>query len=298
MRINNKIIKINKIEFPLISFVSRNGEYRSINIVNYFKNINLKKDDFGYEIIENIELFNSVSLIDNALAWVKINKIINLPSGNKIEAFFHLDPILTIDYSEIISNTSSHEIGDKVRNVRKQLNITQDELAKRIGTSKHYISKVENSKTDIEFKTLKKIFEVGLNKRIHIDVYDDLNKTCRFSNSVLNPKFIEWASTKKNDLTLIEGIGPKVCKYFREENINSPQQLSVIDLSSLVEILGKTKKPLSFYHNVDSWLLQAKCLANSDWTNLIMVQKAVGGNNSKIEDLAKRELREDIFNLD
>lgn len=297
MRINNKIIKITDIEFPFISFVSRNGEFRKINIMSYFKKIDLEEGDFGHEIIKSKDLFESVALEDNALAWKKVTKSFSLPSGTKIETFFHLDPLMTIKNSEIVSN-SSFQLGRKVRYLRKQQNITQDELAKRIGTTKNYISKVENSKTDIEFKTLQKIFEVGLNKRVYVGVYDEKDKLHSFTNSVLKPKFIEWASVRKDDLTLIEGIGPKVCGYFQEENIVSSNQLSSLNLQALIKILSKRNKSLSFYHNVDSWIIQAKCLANSEWTNLILLQKTVGNNHSKIEELAKKELKEDIFTIE
>ena len=49
------------------------------------------------------------------------------------------------------------------------MGITQEELAQRVGTSKSYISKIENSKSDIGYKTLRKIIEVGLNKKIIIE---------------------------------------------------------------------------------------------------------------------------------
>ncbi len=103
MKKNIKIIKIMEIDFPSISFVSRNGEYRSINLCTYFEKVNLSKADFGYEIIENQKLFQTVSLEDNALAWKNIIKLITLPSGKKMEMFFHLDPLLTIKYSELIT---------------------------------------------------------------------------------------------------------------------------------------------------------------------------------------------------
>lgn len=297
MRANNKIIKILEVNFPNISFVSRNGENREINLKKYFNKIDLKKDDFGYSIIENVNLFNSVSLQDNALAWKKLTNKIILPSGRELESFFHLDPIITIEHSNLI-NLPTFSIGEKVKLLRKQQNLSQEDLGKRIGSSKYYISKLENSKTDIELKTLQKIAEIGLNKKVYIGLYDEREKLKSLSNSILKPQFIEWVNSKKNDLTLIEGIGPKVYEHFLTENISSPMELSQMDLTELITILKKSRKSLLFYHNVDSWLIQAKCMVNSDWTSLIMIQKVVGGNHSKVEDLARKELDEDIFMIE
>jgi transcriptional regulator with XRE-family HTH domain len=44
-------------------------------------------------------------------------------------------------------------------------------LAKRTGTKKSYISRVENGKIDIQLSTLFKIFEEGLGKRLGLTVF-------------------------------------------------------------------------------------------------------------------------------
>lgn len=295
MRINNKIIKITEINYPNISFVSRNGEHREINLKKYFSKINLRKNDFGYSIIEDVNQFKSVSLEDNALAWKGLINRIKLPSGKEFESYFHLDPLMTIKFSHLTKITPNYSIGEKVKLFRKQQNLSQEDLGKRIGSSKNYISKIENSKTDIELKTLQKIAEIGLNKKVYIGLYDENEKLKSLSNSILKPSFVEWVAEKRNDLTLIEGIGPRVCQQFYSENIKTPTQLSELALTELINILEKSKKSINFYHNVDSWRVQAKCMVNSDWANLIMLQKTVGGSHSKIEDLARKELNEDIF---
>lgn len=297
MRINNRIIKIIEVKFPEISFISRNGEHRILNLKKYFKKINLDQNDFGYQLIQDKNLFSSVMLEDNALAWKSLIQKLTFPSGKTLESFFHLDPVNTIKYSELIEINPSSTIGSKVKYLRLEQKLSQEDLGKRIGSNKHYISKVENSKTDLELKTLQKIAEVGLNKNIYIGLYDNANKLTSLSNSFLKPQFMNWINSKKDDLTLIEGIDLKVSRYFFEENIISPAQLSKIDLSRLIDILAKYKKSISLYDNADSWRLQAKCMANSEWANLIMLQKTVGSNHSKIEDLAKKELKEDIFTI-
>ncbi|WP_264538050.1 helix-turn-helix domain-containing protein [Flavobacterium sp. N1736] len=295
MRTNNRIIKIIDVKFPEISFISRNGEHRILNLKKYFKKINLDKNDFGYKLIEDKNLFSSVVLEDNALAWKNLIQKLTLPSGKAFESFFHLDPINTIKYSDLIEIKPYLTIGSKVKYLRLQQKLSQEDLGKRIGSNKHYISKVENSKTDLELKTLQKIAEVGLNKNIYIGLYDSTDKLTSLSNSFLKPQFINWINSKKDDLTLIEGIDRKVCRYFLAENIISPTQLSTINLARLIDILTKNKESISLYDNADSWRIQAKYIANSEWANLIMLQKTVGSNHSKIEDLAKKELKEDIF---
>jgi len=57
-------------------------------------------------------------------------------------------------------------VSEMLKEARHQANLTQEELAKRAGTKKSYISKVENGKGNIQLSTLFRIFEKGLNRKI------------------------------------------------------------------------------------------------------------------------------------
>ena len=57
-------------------------------------------------------------------------------------------------------------ISEMLKEARKEANLTQEELAKKAGTKKSYISKIENAKGNIQLSTLIRIFEKGLGKRI------------------------------------------------------------------------------------------------------------------------------------
>ena len=59
-------------------------------------------------------------------------------------------------------------IGELLKEERLEANLTQEELAEKIGAKKSYISRVENGKTDVQLSTLYRLFEYGLGKRISI----------------------------------------------------------------------------------------------------------------------------------
>lgn len=59
-------------------------------------------------------------------------------------------------------------ISTMLKEARKEANMTQEELAEKIGTKKSYISRLENGKCDIQLSTLYRIFEVGLGKRVNL----------------------------------------------------------------------------------------------------------------------------------
>lgn len=57
-------------------------------------------------------------------------------------------------------------VSEMVKAARKDANLTQEQLAKKAGTKKSYISKIENGKGNTQLSTLIWIFEQGLNRRI------------------------------------------------------------------------------------------------------------------------------------
>ena len=84
------------------------------------------------------------------------------------------DELLDIKYGKLGTKTrdnfeikaKSFIIGEMIKEARKEADLTQEDLAKRTGTKKSYISRVENGKIDIQISTLYKIFEEGLGKRL------------------------------------------------------------------------------------------------------------------------------------
>ena len=61
------------------------------------------------------------------------------------------------------------KIGYLLRNARRKSGITQDELARRLWTSKSAISRIENHAEDIRVSTLKKVAE-ALGKELTIAI--------------------------------------------------------------------------------------------------------------------------------
>ena len=64
----------------------------------------------------------------------------------------------------------SFAIGEIIREERKQAQMTQEELARRTGTRKSFISRIENGHSDIQLSTLYRLIEQGLGKKMHISI--------------------------------------------------------------------------------------------------------------------------------
>ncbi|WP_367913754.1 helix-turn-helix domain-containing protein [Leadbetterella sp. DM7] len=62
-------------------------------------------------------------------------------------------------------------LGQTIKQVRQERNLTQEELGNLIGVKKAQISKIENSTTDARFTTLLKVFEaLGAKVNFHVEL--------------------------------------------------------------------------------------------------------------------------------
>lgn len=62
------------------------------------------------------------------------------------------------------------KLGSVLQDLRKQRNLTQQQLADRCGTTKTYISRIENDASDIRLSTLTRIIRDGLGAHLKINV--------------------------------------------------------------------------------------------------------------------------------
>ena len=62
------------------------------------------------------------------------------------------------------------KLGVYLQDLRKQQGLTQEELAERCGTTKNYISRIENDASDIRLSTLMRIIREGLGGSLRLSV--------------------------------------------------------------------------------------------------------------------------------
>lgn len=60
----------------------------------------------------------------------------------------------------------SFKLGVMIHDLRKEQGMTQEQLAQKCGTTKTYISRIENDASDIRLSTLKRIFREGFGRHL------------------------------------------------------------------------------------------------------------------------------------
>lgn len=64
----------------------------------------------------------------------------------------------------------SFKLGALIHEARIEKGLTQEELAKKVGTTKSYISKIENNIKEVRISTLQRIIELGLGGQLQLSI--------------------------------------------------------------------------------------------------------------------------------
>jgi len=76
----------------------------------------------------------------------------------------------TVKRNEFEQGYENFKIGILLQEARKKAGLTQDELAQKVGTTKSYISKIENNIKEVRISTLQKIVEMGLGGKLELSI--------------------------------------------------------------------------------------------------------------------------------
>jgi predicted flap endonuclease-1-like 5' DNA nuclease len=72
---------------------------------------------------------------------------------------------------------------------------------------------------------------------------------------------------KRDDLTIIEGIGPKIAEVLYNDGITSFKQLAITEISYIKVLLERAGSRFQM-HKPDSWPEQARIAAEGRWSHL------------------------------
>ena len=76
----------------------------------------------------------------------------------------------TKEREELEAGYENFKIGALIHDTRLEMGMTQEELAEKVGTTKSYISKIENNIKEARISTLQKIVELGLGGQLHLSI--------------------------------------------------------------------------------------------------------------------------------
>jgi DNA-binding XRE family transcriptional regulator len=165
-----RILKIKSVRGFKISCVFNNGETRIIDFGELFSEWKVSKSDPEYLLLTENE-FKKVGLRNQTLSWKNVKISLRDFDGKENIHSFELSPDIVYKHSKpVLEKRSKFYFGRVIRDTRLKKGLSQQELASLSGTSKTYISRIENNLIEPEFSTLYKIVEVGLGKKIKVEI--------------------------------------------------------------------------------------------------------------------------------
>ncbi|MGF1636855.1 MAG: helix-turn-helix domain-containing protein [Cyclobacteriaceae bacterium] len=162
-----RILKINWIKALTISVVFNNGESRTIDFRKVLKKLNVHQTSPEF-ILFNTNEFAKVELVGNTLSWSNVAQFITMRNGIKMKVPYEIGADVLLKFSQPEKSELSLKIGQLIKEARLKSGLTQQDLALKSGTSRTYISKIENDRSDLEIATLRKIIETGLGRKLEI----------------------------------------------------------------------------------------------------------------------------------
>lgn len=82
----------------------------------------------------------------------------------------HFGKVGTPKRDELDAGYENFRIGTMLQEARKEKGLTQEQLAEKVGTTKSYISKIENNIKEVRLSTLRKIVELGLEGELKLNI--------------------------------------------------------------------------------------------------------------------------------
>jgi DNA-binding XRE family transcriptional regulator len=165
-----RILKIKSIKGLEIYCVFNNGETRIIDFARLFREWRVGKKDPEYTLLDAKE-FRKVKLRNQTLSWKNVAVELVDINGKKFLQPYELSPDVVYEHSLPVDQPANRfHFGSIIKEARHQKGLSQQELAELSGTSKTYISRIENDQIEPELSTLYKIVEIGLGKKIKVEI--------------------------------------------------------------------------------------------------------------------------------
>jgi DNA-binding XRE family transcriptional regulator len=170
----NQLVRISKIlsvEPFKITVIWNNGEIRINDFMKLFEQWKVSKNTHllglsDWEVFKNVSVSHEPS---RTLEWVNYPITFTF-KGKTQTAPTDLDPDVLYQESTFVRTIDSIPIGVILKQAREKAGLTQADVAANAGTTRHYISRIENGKSDIQIETLHKIVELGLGKELRLEV--------------------------------------------------------------------------------------------------------------------------------
>ncbi len=165
-----RIAKILKVEPFKITALWTTAEARIIDFQPLFEQWKAENDTALFPLF-NFENFRQASLTKpgGTLKWENVRLNFVFDGENRNEPL-DLDPDSLFLASKLVQKVEILPIGFLLKSAREFAGLSQTDVAVKSGTTRNYISRIENGKSDIQLETLQKIVQLGIGKQVFLEI--------------------------------------------------------------------------------------------------------------------------------
>jgi len=162
-----RILKILSVNSFIVRTLWNNGEIRDIDFEPLLTIWN-KEEETIYQPLNDLAIFETVQVSpDHTLYWPTVTVYITF-KGTKKGAPLDLDPDVLYEKSTLVEKYERPHIGRLLKTAREKAGLSQMEVAINCGTSRTYLSRIENEHSDIQFDVFYKIVILGMGKKLKV----------------------------------------------------------------------------------------------------------------------------------
>jgi len=164
-----KIARIIEVTPFKITMLWSTSEIRELDFVPLFKQWEAEGDT-KMAALRDWETFNQVALSENrTLCWPNVPVSFTFKGEARTNPM-ELDALELYSQSALVKKTEGMNVGAMLRKAREAAGLSQADVALKSGTTRNYISRIENDKSDIQLETLQKIVELGIGGEIIVQI--------------------------------------------------------------------------------------------------------------------------------
>ena len=164
-----KIARIIKVEPFKITMLWNTSEIRVLDFGPLF-DVWEKEGDVKMAALRDWEVFKQVILSENrTLCWPNVAVSFTFKKETR-SLPLELDAQELYKQSQLVRKVTGASIGAMFRQAREKAGLSQSDVALSSGTTRNYISRIENGRSDIQLETFQKIVELGIGKKVVIEI--------------------------------------------------------------------------------------------------------------------------------
>lgn len=164
-----RIIKITSIIDFVVQTLWNNGELREIDFKPMLAAWKANNEQI-YDPLQEKKVFETIAVSeDHTLYWPNVSIELSF-NGITRKCPLEIDPDVLYEKSKLVGGYGHSHIGQLLKAARLKAGLSQKEVAMNSGTSRTYISRIENEHSDIQFDVFYKIVKLGMGKDLKVSI--------------------------------------------------------------------------------------------------------------------------------